>query len=110
MAEDRALEFLRGQGLGLIERNFRSRYGEIDLVMEDGPTVVFVEVRFRAGARFGGALESVDRRKRDKLLATAACFLAARHLNRPSRFDVAGLSPRGNGLAIQWIKGAFDAA
>lgn len=110
IAEDYALEFLQQQGLRLMERNYRSRFGEIDLVMEDGRMVVFVEVRFRGTTRFGGALESVDRRKQAKLLTTAACFLKERRLDRPARFDVAALAPNGNGLAIQWIKGAFQDA
>jgi putative endonuclease len=110
LAEDRALEFLERQGLRLIERNYRSRYGEIDLIMEDGRTLVFVEVRFRGNPRFGGALESVDRRKQAKLLTTAACFLKERRLDRPARFDVAALAPHGAGLRIQWIKGAFQDA
>lgn len=109
IAEDQALAFLREQGLRLLERNFRSRYGEIDLVMEDGRTVVFVEVRFRANPRFGGALASVDRRKQAKLLATAACFLKERRLDRPSRFDVAALSPAAGGPSVAWIRGAFEA-
>jgi putative endonuclease len=110
IAEDRALEFLQQQGLRLIERNYRSRFGEIDLIMEDGRMVVFVEVRFRGSPRYGGALESVDRRKQAKLLATAACFLKQRRLDRPARFDVAALAPNGSGMAIQWIKGAFQDA
>lgn len=110
LAEDRALEFLQQQGLRLIERNYRSRFGEIDLVMEDGRMVVFVEVRFRGSPRYGGGLESVDRRKQAKLIATAACFLEQRRLDRPARFDVAALEPNGDGLAIQWIKGAFQDA
>lgn len=108
-AEDLALEFLCRQGLRLIERNYRCRYGEIDLILEDGCALVFVEVRFRAHARFGGALESVDRRKQAKLLATAAHFLQQKRLNRPARFDVAALSPSSAGLDVTWIKDAFRA-
>jgi putative endonuclease len=110
LAEDRALAFLEREGLRLIERNYRSRFGEIDLIMDDGAMLVFVEVRFRRSSRFGGALESVDRRKQAKLLSTASCFLNERRLDRPARFDVAALAPNGSGLAIQWIKGAFQDA
>ncbi|CAL1239060.1 YraN family protein [Candidatus Methylocalor cossyra] len=108
-AEDRVLAFLQHQGLVLLERNYRCRYGEIDLIMEDGPTVVFVEVRFRADRRFGGALESVDRRKQAKLSAAAAHFLQEKRLDRPARFDVAGLTPAADGPLIQWIRDAFQA-
>lgn len=108
--EDVALKFLRGQGLHLIARNYRCRYGEIDLVMEDGRTVVFVEVRLRANKRYGGAAASVDRRKQLRLRTTAARFLQERRLlDRPARFDVAALSPGQGQLAVEWIKGAFRA-
>jgi putative endonuclease len=109
MAEDHALAFLKRQGLALIERNYRCRCGEIDLVMEDRGTVVFVEVRFRKTARFGGALESVDRRKQSRLLAAAARFLRDRCPDRPARFDVAALSPSDGGFAVEWVKDAFRA-
>ncbi|MGZ8216100.1 YraN family protein [Methylomagnum sp.] len=110
IAEDRALEFLQQQGLRLIERNYRCRFGEIDLIMEDGPTLALVEVRFRSNPRFGGALESVDWRKQAKLKTTATCFLKERSLfDRPARFDVAALSPTASGMAVEWIKDAFRA-
>lgn len=109
IAEDRALAFLQAQGLTLLERNYRCRHGEIDLVMEDGRGLVFVEVRYRSGTRHGGALESVDRRKQAKLLIAAASFLQERRLDRPSRFDVMALAPTHNGLAVHWVRDAFQA-
>lgn len=108
-AEQAALDALRNGGLKLLERNFRCRYGEIDLVMEDGRTIVFVEVRFRRDGRFGGAASSIDARKRNKLIKAAAQFLADRRLQRPSRFDVAALSPEtGTGFRLDWIRNAFQ--
>lgn len=107
-AEDRALAFLQERGLRLVERNYRCRYGEVDLIMEDGKTLVFVEVRYRASQRFGGALESVDRRKQSKLLITANCFLKERRHEGAARFDVAALSPAAEGYAVQWVKDAFQ--
>lgn len=109
LAEDRALEFLQSAGLKLLDRNYRSRYGEIDLIMEEGRTIVFVEVRYRRSNRFGGAAESVDSRKQSRLTLAAAGFLKERRLNRPARFDVAALSPGPDGVSIAWIKGAFQA-
>ncbi|SMF95939.1 putative endonuclease [Methylomagnum ishizawai] len=109
MAEDRALGFLQEQGLRLVERNYRCRYGEVDLIMEEGETLVFVEVRYRASQKFGGALESVDRRKQAKLWNTATCFLRERRYDRPARFDVAALSPAAGGFAVLWVKDAFQA-
>lgn len=109
IAEEQALNFLQRRGLRLIERNYRCRYGEIDLVMEEGRTIVFVEVRFRRDPRFGGALESVDRRKQAKLLASAAQFLKDKKLDRPARFDVAAMAPEPGGIAVDWVKDAFQA-
>lgn len=110
IAEDRALEFLQQQGLRLIERNYRCRFGEIDLIMEDGPVLAMVEVRFRSNPRYGLALESVDWRKQRKLQTTANYFLKARDLfDRPTRFDVAALSPSPGGVVVQWVKDAFRA-
>jgi putative endonuclease len=108
-AEDAALAYLQAQGLSLAERNYRCRAGEIDLVMRDGGTLVFVEVRYRAGDRFGGALASVGPRKQARLVAAAAHYLVARRVDRPVRFDVAAVAPAQGKLAIQWIKNAFQA-
>jgi putative endonuclease len=110
LAEEEALTFLQTQGLRLIERNYRCRYGEIDLIMEDGRAIVFVEVRYRRSIRFGGALESVDRRKQAKLLASAVHFLREKRMDRPVRFDVAALAPDNGGLTVKWVKDAFQAA
>jgi putative endonuclease len=108
-AEDSALAFLRSQGLVLVERNYRCRGGEIDLIMRDGGKIVFVEVRFRSDQRFGGALASVDRHKQARLIHAASHYLAAKHIDRPARFDVAAVSPDQGKLEIQWIKDAFQA-
>ena len=68
-AEQRAAAYLQLAGLKLVERNYRCRFGEIDLVLHEGSTVVFAEVRLRASARFGGAAASIDARKQAKLIA-----------------------------------------
>ena len=103
--EERALHFLLQKGLKLLRRNYRSRRGEIDLVMEQGDTVVFVEVRYRAGEGFGGAAASVDGRKQRRLTAAAAHFLQAHpaHGERPCRFDVVA----AEGESLHWIPDAF---
>lgn len=106
-AEQRALEHLSARGLRLIERNYRSRWGEIDLVMDEDTTIVFVEVRYRRHPHFGGALASIDERKRRRIVHTAQDFLGRRRLgDRAARFDV--VSVAGNG-SIDWITAAFDA-
>lgn len=107
-AEDRALKFLLDKNLTFIERNYHCRRGEIDLIMEDNGTVVFVEVRFRKQSRFGTALESVTRQKQEKIIHAASHFLAHRTNDKPARFDVVALSPKDNKLDIEWVKSAFE--
>ncbi|MCO1333696.1 YraN family protein [Microbulbifer sp. OS29] len=105
--EDAAARYLKPAGLFLLERNYRSYYGEIDLIARESDTVVFVEVRFRRKSRFGGAAVSVDTRKQKKLLATANSYLQQHKLDCPCRFDVLAID--GNAHNIQWIKNAFEA-
>jgi putative endonuclease len=109
-AEDQAFEELQRRGLKLVARNWRCRGGELDLVMLDGDTVVFVEVRFRSHAAWGGALESVDARKRGRLGAAAEQFLQAhpRWREHGCRFDVVAMSPGKGAAAFNWIQNAFD--
>jgi putative endonuclease len=104
-AEARAEAFLKTHGLTLVARNWRCRFGEIDLVMQDGSTLVFVEVRMRSRSDFGGAAASVTLAKQKKLLAAARQYLSALKTLPSCRFDVVALS--GN-AAPEWIKNAFD--
>lgn len=101
--------YLQQQGLQAIERNFNRRGGEIDLVMRDGETLVFVEVRFRKSDRFGTPAESITASKKRKLLQTAQLYLLAYPLwrNKPCRFDVIGARPGESGLQFEWIQNAF---
>ncbi|CAI8854258.1 MULTISPECIES: YraN family protein [Pseudomonas] len=110
-AERQALEYLQGQGLQLLAQNWRCKRGELDLVMLDSDTVVFVEVRYRLHADFGGALASIDGRKQDKLVLAAESFLQkeTRWANHPCRFDVIALQGKGHsGPALNWLKNAFE--
>jgi putative endonuclease len=107
-AEDHGLAWLEAQGLSLVERNFRCRVGEIDLVMREGPVTVFVEVRFRARGNHGSAAETVSPTKQRRLSAAARHYLQ-RHpdaARRPCRFDVLAIT----GERIDWIENAFDAS
>lgn len=106
--EDLALHFLEHKGLTLIQRNYRSRFGEIDLVMQDNEYTVFVEVRFRSSNDFGGALSSVDRRKQSKLIKCAQQYITNEPSHRDFRFDVIAISPTSSEHEIQWITNAFD--
>ncbi|GAB6068528.1 YraN family protein [Methylothermus subterraneus] len=108
-AEDYALAFLERQGLKLVERNWRCRYGEIDLIFQDRATLVFAEVRCRRSARFGGALESVDKHKQTRLIRAANHYLATHAGDAPVRFDVLALTPTCQGFQVEWIKNAFEA-
>ncbi|MBH3437800.1 YraN family protein [Pseudomonas luteola] len=111
-AEDQALAYLQKQGLKLVVRNWSRRSGELDLVMLDRDTVVFVEVRSRRHIAWGGAVESIDARKRQRLIATAQFFLQSesRWAKSPCRFDVVALSPAAGSTSshLEWIKNAFD--
>jgi putative endonuclease len=104
-AEDAALAHLRKQGLQLVERNFRCRGGEIDLVMRDGATVVFVEVRARASDSHGGAAASVTPAKQRRLILAAQTWLQAQPDTPPCRFDVVTL----DGGRMQWLRNAIEA-
>ncbi len=104
-AEARAEAFLQARGLKLVARNWRCRFGEIDLVMQDGATLVFIEVRLRSRTDFGGAAASVTPAKQKKLLAAARQYLTTLKTLPPCRFDVVALSGDG---APEWIRNAFD--
>lgn len=104
-AEDRALQYLQQQGLSLVERNFRCKGGEIDLVMQERNTLVFVEVRKRADNRYGGAAASVTARKQARLIIAAHIFLQRYRMPPPCRFDVMAM----DGEAMNWLRNAIDA-
>jgi len=110
LAEDLTLRHLETRGLRLICRNWSCRSGELDLVMLDGDTVVFVEVRYRRHAAWGGALESVDLCKQRKLIKAAQLFLLkeSRWAKHPCRFDVVAMNSTEGGAQPSWIRNAFD--
>lgn len=99
-AEELARRHLENHGLTFLTNNFSCRYGEIDLIMLEGEMIVFVEVRYRQRQDYGGALESVDFRKQQKLIRTAMFFLQQHgHTDTFARIDVIALSrlPDGGG-------------
>jgi putative endonuclease len=102
--EQQARALLERAGLEFVGRNYRCARGEIDLVMADGDTLVFVEVRFRASRAFGGAAESIDARKRARIVAAAQHYLLTHRAERPCRFDV--VAADGNKPAV-WLRDAF---
>ncbi|WP_419600089.1 YraN family protein [Thiolapillus sp.] len=104
-AENRAEKFLAGKGLTTIARNYRCKSGEIDLIMEDGATLVMVEVRYRKNAAFGSALESVTPRKQARIIAAASHYLVKHPIDRPVRFDVVAISGDNT---LNWVQNAFQ--
>lgn len=110
-AESQALRHLQQQGLRLLAQNWLCKRGELDLVMLDGDTVVFVEVRYRQHRQWGGALDSIDGRKRQKLILAAQIFLQSesRWSNHPCRFDVVAIDgATGAQARLNWLRNAFD--
>jgi putative endonuclease len=107
-AEDLACQYLCQQGLRLIERNFRCRVGELDLIMEDGTDLVFVEVRSRHNNRYGTPAETITPVKRRRLVRTALFFLQQRRLDAPCRFDIIAISQASGKPKLEWIKNAFQ--
>ncbi|PPC96707.1 MAG: YraN family protein [Methylotenera sp.] len=104
-AEQLAATFLQKNGLILLEKNYRCVHGEIDLIMRDGKTLVFVEVRLRSNTKFGGAGMSINRSKQQKLARTAELYLQT-HGDSACRFD-AILMHALDITAVEWIKDAF---
>ena len=108
-AEKAAQQHLQQQGLQHLENNYRCRTGEIDLIMQDGKTLVFVEVRYRKSTRFGSPAESVTATKQQRIISTANHYLQSRQGKKlpPCRFDMVAIA--GKELQnIQWIKDAFQ--
>jgi putative endonuclease len=110
-AERRAERLLRRRGLRTLTRNYARRSGEIDLVMLDGETLAFVEVRYRGRSAWSTGIESVDRAKQRRIVRTAERYLAEhpQHRFRQVRFDVVAASARNYGIACEWTPDAFQA-
>lgn len=110
--EDAAESFLNQQGLNTVQRNFHGRIGEIDLILLDGPVLVFAEVRYRANARHGSAAASVTTAKQRRIILAAQRFLQSQkqHGHRRCRFDVVAVGSENGRTVMNWIRGAFSAA
>ncbi|MFO7551546.1 MAG: YraN family protein [Haliea sp.] len=111
--EERAAQWVQAQGWQILQRNYRCKLGEIDIIAEDNQQLVFIEVRARSNRRFASAAGSVDRRKQQKLVRAAALYLrnAGSRQNFPCRFDVIAFDPRQSGqdAELRWIRSAFTA-
>ena len=102
--EELALRYLLDRGLVLIARNYRCRWGELDLLMEEQGTLIVVEVRFRKSDRYGGALESVTAKKQARVVAATKHYIMTHKINQPIRFDVLAITGDSQ---LDWIKNAF---
>ncbi len=112
-AEIACCHFLKSQGLRFVDKNFNSRFGEIDIIMLDKKILVFVEVRFRKNDKFGGALESITPSKQNKLRRTAELYLQKNTQHENARFDVVSMSKKTRAntdkqpYTFDWIPNAF---
>ena len=107
--EDLACEELKKRGYVIVERRFRTRFGELDIVARDGHVLVFVEVRARSSCRFGTPFESVTWKKRQRLSQMAAAYLFVKRLTGVAcRFDVVSVLERQGERTIELMRSAFD--
>ena len=104
-AESLAAAYLEAEGLKILERNYRCRCGEIDLVAANGATLEFVEVRARGSEAFGGAAGSITAAKRRRVVAAARHYLMRHRSPGPCRFDV--VLVRGRDSRVEWLRDAF---
>ena len=108
--EHRVELLLHDNGLRTLARNFRCKMGEVDLIMEDSEVVVFVEVRYRRDARFGGPFASITPAKQKRLIRAATQYLATKPklANRNCRFDTVGVTQQNGRVTFDWIRDAFS--
>ncbi len=106
--EEIALGFFRKKGYRIVERNYRTPFGEIDLIARDGEVLVFIEVKTRADIAFGRPFEAVDRRKREKMRKVSLSFMKKFRTEVPARFDVLSIDIENGRETIEHIKDAFE--
>ena len=109
-AENLARQYLETQGLIFIEKNYRVKCGEIDLIMQDNEELVFVEVRYRKQQRYGKSIETINSFKCRKLTKTAQYYLQQRQIDDTvmCRFDVLGIDIAKQQVEYSWLKNAFQ--
>ncbi|MBE7214393.1 YraN family protein [Shewanella benthica] len=103
LGEIQARKHLEQQGLTFVEQNVRYKFGEIDLVMRQGKTLIFVEVKYRSKSQFGGALHALSTKQIQRLRRAAEHYMQIKHLDVICRFDLIGIEPD----RIYWLKNAF---
>jgi len=105
--QDIAQKYLVGKGMDLLETNFRSRQGEIDLIMQDGEYTVFVEVKYRRSLKYGLPREAIGTSKQKKILQAAKYYIYLKASEQDYRFDVVEVLETGNGIQVNHIENAF---
>ena len=103
-----ALEFLRKKGYRILEKNYRTVFGEIDIIARDREVLVFIEVKTRAGTTFGYPFEAVNPKKREKIRKVALCYLKKQKNESPARFDVLSITRDRGETRIEHIQDAFE--
>jgi len=106
-AETQACHFLQQKGLALITQNYYCRQGEIDLIMNDNETTVFIEVRYRKNNHYGDAKESITIQKQNKIRTTALHYMQSHDQHKNARFDVIAITGEGSQQQLEWIQNAF---
>lgn len=104
-----AADWLTAHGLALIASNHQVKGGELDLIMRDGETLVFIEVRHRADTRHGHPLETITATKQRRLIRAARFYLARNRLSCPCRFDALAVTGTPPALDFEWVQSAFEA-
>lgn len=110
--EDAALRFLKQKGYEILEKNFRTKLGEIDVIAKDGNTVCFIEVKTRTTPRFGSPLEAVSKMKQHKISRIALLYLTKKKwMDKQARFDVVAVYDlTQGGKQVELVKNAFELA
>jgi putative endonuclease len=112
--EEVAVNYLKSRGYRIVERNYRIRFGEIDIIAEQGDDLVFIEVKTRSGTLFGSPFESVTKQKQKQLSKVALEYISKQGFHdRPARFDVVGIelqkgSETFQDAAVELLQNAFD--
>lgn len=107
--ENHAVRYLQSLGYRIIQRNYRTRIGEIDIIAREGEVLVFVEVKTRTGQNFGLPQSAVDARKQFKITRVALTYLSEKKEHEAScRFDIVAVQKRGKDFQIELIRNAFE--
>lgn len=106
--EDLAVALCKGKGFNIIEQNFRTPFGEIDIIAKDRNIFVFVEVKTRTGDAYGAPFEAVTRHKREKITKVAMSYMKRFKKEVPARFDVISISMKNGNPQLEYIQDAFE--